>query len=121
MGFTKVMVPLKSKEGLKSRISEHFGRAPYFAIIDLSGGDAKVEFIENPRRQGYAPGEYAVVSGVEYVVIKGGIGVRALQLLRRRGVRVIETSGEVLEDVIEELRAGKLREYVGEGCPGERR
>ena len=118
--FTKVMVPLESREGLRSRISEHFGRAPYFAVIDLSGGDIKVDFIENPRSQGYTPGEYAVVSGAEYVVIKGGIGVKALQLLRERGVKVVETSGETLEDVIEELKSGKLREYVGEGCPGKR-
>ena len=116
--FTKVMVPLESREGLRSRISEHFGRAPYFAVIDLSGGDIKVDFIENPRSQGYTPGEYAVVSGAEYVVIKGGIGVKALQLLRERGVKVVETSGETLEDVIEELKSGKLREYVG-GLPGE--
>ena len=119
--FTRVMVPLESREGLRSRISEHYGRAPYFAVIDLSGGDVRVDFIENPRSQGYTPGEYAVVSGVEYVVIKGDIGVRALRLLRGRGIKVVETSGKILGDVIEELKSGGLREYVGEGCPGQRR
>ena len=120
MVFTKVMVPLEGGEGLKSRVSEHFGRAPYFAVIELRGSDIKVEFIENPRHLGYTPGQYAAASGVEYVIIKGGIGVKALQLLRESGVKVVETGGETLEDVIEELKSGKLREYVGEGCPGKR-
>jgi len=117
--FTKVMVPLEVREGLKSRISEHFGRAPFFAIIDLSSSDVKVDFIENPRRLGYRPGEYALVRGVEYVVIRGGIGVKALELLRRHGIKVIEVSGETLEDTIKELKSGSFHEYVGEGCPGE--
>jgi len=118
--FTKAIVPLEVSEGLKSRISEHFGRAPYFAVIELRGSDVKVELIKNPRHLGYTPGQYAVASGVDYVIIKGGIGVKALQLLRERRVKVAVTSGEVLEDVIEELKSGKLREYVGEGCRGDR-
>ena len=117
--FVKVMVPLGSVEGLKSRVSGHFGRAPYFAIIDLSGDDVKVDIIENPRGLGYTPGHYALVSGVNAIVVKGGIGTRALQLLSEGGVKVLEASGETLEEVIEDLKLGKLREYSGEGCPGK--
>lgn len=115
---TKVLVPLETREGLRSRISEHFGRAPYLALIELRDRDVKVEIVESPRALGYTLGQYAVASGVECVVIKGGIGVKALRLLREHGVRVLETSGLILEDVIEELKSGKLREYTGEGCPG---
>ncbi|MCD6084924.1 MAG: NifB/NifX family molybdenum-iron cluster-binding protein [Desulfurococcales archaeon] len=116
---TKVMVPLEVRKGLKSRISGHFGRAPYYAVIDMSGSDVKVDFIENPRSSGCRPGEYAVVSGINYVVVRGGIGIRALDLMRRHGIKVVEVGGETLEDVIKEFRSGSFREYLGEGCPGE--
>jgi len=114
------MVPLETKEELRSRISEHFGRAPYFALIELGDRDVKVEIIENPRNLGYTPGQYVVAKGVECVVIKGDIGIKALQILREHGIKIIETSKLVLEDIIEELRSGKLREYKGKGCPGGR-
>jgi len=117
---TRVMVPLLIREGPSSRISDHFGRAPYFALIELRNDDVKIEIIENPKTLGYTPAQYAIVSGVEYVVVKGGIGVKAIQLLRGHGIKIIETSGETLDEVIEELKSGKLREYIGEGCPGKR-
>jgi len=112
------MVPLETREGLRSCVSEHFGKAPYFASIELRERDVKVEIIENPRTLGYTPGLYAVANGVECVVIRSGIGVKALRLLREHGIKVIETNKQVLEDVIEELKSGKLREYAGEGCSG---
>ena len=114
----KVVVPLDSLEGLESEVAEHFGRAPYFALVELEGGEARVEFFENPRRWDRLPGAYVAEMGVDYVAIKGGIGVKALALLRERGVRVLEVEGSKLRDVVEALKAGKYREYTGEGCPG---
>jgi len=116
--FTKAMLPIEAEEGLKSRISEHFGRAPFFAIIEIRGSEVKLDFIKNPKRLGYTPGEYAVVSGIEYVVVKGGIGVKALEIMKKQGIKVVETHGEFLEDAIKELKSGEPKEYAGEGCPG---
>ena len=115
---TKTMIPLETREGLSSRISEHFGRAPYFALIELKGDEINIEIIESPKALGYTPAQYAVARGVECIVVKGGIGAKALQLLRGHGIKIIETSGETLKEVIEELKSGKLHEYTGEGCPG---
>jgi len=120
MATVKVIVPLDSLEELESRVAEHFGRAPYFALVELKGREARVEFLENPRRLGRPPGAYVAEMGIDYVVIKGGIGAKALALLRESGVKVLEVEGSKLMDVIEALKAGKYREYTGEGCPGKR-
>jgi len=116
----KVVVPLDSLEGLESRVAEHFGRAPYFALVELRGEEARVEFFENPRRWGRTPGAFVAEMRVDCVAVKGGIGVRALTLLRESRVRVLEVEGDRLGEVIEALKSGKYREYAGEGCPGRR-
>ncbi len=116
----KAVVPLDSLEGLESEVAEHFGRAPYFALVELRGGEARVEFFENPRRWGRAPGAYVAEMGVDCVVVKGGIGARALALLRESGVKVLEVEGGRLGEVVEALKSGRYREYAGEGCPGRR-
>jgi len=42
-------------------------------------------------------------------VIVKGIGPRAVQMLRARGVKIYTTSSEFLNQVMEEIKAGKLR------------
>ncbi|MEO2083687.1 MAG: NifB/NifX family molybdenum-iron cluster-binding protein, partial [Desulfurobacteriaceae bacterium] len=44
----KVAVPLESNSGLDSPVCEHFGRAPYFALITVKGGEVEVDIFENP-------------------------------------------------------------------------
>lgn len=47
---SRIAIPIKSKDGMSSKISEHFGRAPYFLIATLDTDDKKVEdweIIEN--------------------------------------------------------------------------
>lgn len=36
---TRIVVPTEDEGGLDSRLAEHFGRAPYFAVIDLNEKD----------------------------------------------------------------------------------
>jgi len=39
----RIVIPVVSESGLDSRISEHFGRTPFFAVVDL---DEKGQVIE---------------------------------------------------------------------------
>jgi len=118
----KILVPVIDREGLASRISGHFGKAPYYAVIELDEeyNVRNICFIENPRAMGYRPGEYFAQQGIDYVVIgEGGIGVRALENLRRYGVEVLVTNGETLKEIIESIKEQGLKPYTGRGCPGK--
>ena len=33
--MTRIVIPVEDESGLNSRISDHFGRTPYFAILNL--------------------------------------------------------------------------------------
>ncbi len=114
----KVLVPLNELRGLESRISTHFGRAPYYALVHLEGDEVSINYLSNPRSQGLRPGEYFSKLGIDYVVVKGGIGARALELLRSVGAEVLVTNSDTLAKVIEEFREGRLRRFSGEPCGG---
>ncbi len=114
----KLLVPLDENRGFSSRISSHFGRAPYYAVLLVEDDKTSFEIIMNPRLQGIRPAELALRLGVDGVVVRGGIGVQALELLRSVKIKVFETSSETLQGLVYEVRKGLLREYSGSGCPG---
>ncbi|MBO3842267.1 MAG: NifB/NifX family molybdenum-iron cluster-binding protein, partial [Candidatus Brockarchaeota archaeon] len=46
---TRIAVPVVEENGLNSRLAEHFGRAPYFAIVELDENDevSSVQTVSN--------------------------------------------------------------------------
>ena len=71
----RVAIPVEGGEGLEARLSDRFGRAPYFLILDVEPGEecrvVSSKVVENPGAR----------SG-------SGAGVKAAQLLADNGVRV---------------------------------
>ncbi len=120
----KIIVPVEEKAGLESRISDHFGRASFYAIIEIDpeSSDVKMDFIENPRVQGVKPGQYFAQLDIDYIVIKegGGIGSRALEFLRQKGIEIIVVNAKTVGDVIRSVKEGAYSPYSGSGCPGKR-
>jgi len=49
---TRIAIPVENQDGLEAPIAEHFGRAPFFAIVDLDekGKVASVKTEANTRR-----------------------------------------------------------------------
>ena len=31
----RIVIPVEDKSGLEAHVAQHFGRAPYFAVVDL--------------------------------------------------------------------------------------
>ena len=44
----KLAIPVEEDRGIDSPICEHFGRAPYFALVELGEGGVSVEVRKNP-------------------------------------------------------------------------
>jgi predicted Fe-Mo cluster-binding NifX family protein len=70
-------------------VSAHFGRCPYFTILELEDGNViKKEVIENPGHQpGYIP-KFLHQRDVECIVA-GGMGMRARDFFAEEGIQTI--------------------------------
>ncbi len=101
----KIAIPLLENSGLSSRISPHFGRAPYFAFVEVRGGKVYgVEIVENPGVE-HSPGEIPMwmkERGVD-LVIACNIGPRALNFFRQLGIEVTKGQCGTLKDALEAL------------------
>ena len=90
-------------------VSGHFGRCPYFTIVDLKDGKvAKKEVIENPGHQpGFIP-RFLHQKGVECIVA-GGMGMRAQGFFAEEGIQTILGVTGKIQDVIEQLTRGTIK------------
>ena len=90
-------------------VSAHFGRCPYFTLVDIVGGKMKKkEVIENPGHQpGFIP-QFLHQRGVE-CIIAGGMGMRARGFFDEAGIQAILGVSGKIDDVIKELQNGTLK------------
>ena len=74
--FTKCAVPLQENEGLKSKISLHFGSAKYFVIYDYKEYKIfNLNFVQNPflheeKRKGILVADWLASKSVDKVLVK---------------------------------------------------
>ena len=112
----RYLVPLQENAGPSSRVSYHFGKAPFFAIIDSQDGSLRFEIRPNPAyswehgRGACGVMDLVGVFRADALVVKH-VGVRAAQRLMDVGIPVYETSSDVLSGVLDEIRNGSLRPF----------
>jgi predicted Fe-Mo cluster-binding NifX family protein len=96
-------------------VSGHFGHCIGFVVYDYENGKViSRTFLENP---GHQPGllpKYLKEEGVN-VVIAGGMGARAQQILQASGIQVIVGARGTCDDVFNMFIEGKL-ESTGSIC-----
>ena len=119
----KICVPTIEADGMNGKVSEHFGSAPYFTLVDLESGG--VEVIEN-QNQHHSHGQchpLASLAGKEIeAVVCGGMGRGAIQNLNSNGIKAYLGMGETVNEVIQNYQSGKLKEITmetacgGHGC-----
>jgi len=89
-------------------VSAHFGRCPFFTIVDIEGDNVKAkEIADNP---GHHPGvipQFLNEKGVK-AIIAGGMGQNAVGFFDEFGIQVIVGISGKVNDVIEHLRKGTL-------------
>jgi predicted Fe-Mo cluster-binding NifX family protein len=116
---SRIVVPAASQEGLKANLAEHFGRAPYFAVVDLSdNGDIKnVKTVPNV-------GEHAGGMGYTHDHILGlqpnaiivyGMGPRGLNTFQSACVAVMRANAKTVGEVVAAYKNDQLQELT-EGC-----
>jgi len=103
--------------GLEDKISEVFGRAESFTIVEVEDGEiknvevVKNEFAEKEGGVGASVSQFLVDKGVE-VVLTENIGPNALTVLNSAGVKVYRAGGLNVKEAIEKFLKGELEQIT---------
>jgi predicted Fe-Mo cluster-binding NifX family protein len=115
----KIVVPVEDKKGLEARLSEHFGRAPYFVVVELdeSGQIASLRTISNFDEHfgGRGHAHDNILSEKPDFLIVYGMGPRGLDSMAEAGVSVLRAEGNTVQDVLMAYKENRLEELT-EGC-----
>ncbi|MBC7321171.1 NifB/NifX family molybdenum-iron cluster-binding protein [bacterium] len=115
----RIVIPTIDNGGLNAKVSEHFGRAPYFTVIDLDedGNVASINTVPNTGehfgRGGRAKDQILTLNPTAVIVYD--MGPRALMSLQEAKVVVLRANAEIVEDIISAFKEDKLEELT-EGC-----
>jgi len=116
----RICIPTRGDEGLDAECAGHFGRAPFFTVVDT--GSDEVVAIPNPeigRRHGTCHPLRRLRDEHLEAIVCTGIGRGAYSQLRAQGIDVYTTPHATVAQIVASARAGTLRRIDSEGtCDG---
>ena len=107
----RIAISVDTNNKLESVVAHHFGRCPYFAIVDLEGREVKaVQVMDNPFYSGHQPGQ---VPGFIHqqdanVMLSGGMGGRAIQFFQQFGINAATGAAGTVHQALEQYLDGEL-------------
>lgn len=112
-GGSRVAFSSEDDRGLDSVVSHHFGRCPYYVLVDVADGEARgVRTVENPFFADHRPGQvprFIAEQGAD-AIVTGGMGRRALEIFRLEKIETVTgaqgTVAEALKDYLDGRLAG---------------
>lgn len=114
--MVKIVIPVEDENG--GRLSNHFGRAPYFAWFQVENRevvDQGVTINDSSHFGGVGlPPERMMAMGAD-VVITTGMGARAIQKFQEKNVAVLQARSQDVAQTLADFIDGRLKELT-EGC-----
>jgi predicted Fe-Mo cluster-binding NifX family protein len=116
----KICVPSMGKEGLDAVLGQHFGKVPYYTIVDSESGETEVVDNTSEHMGGVGlPPELMSKAGVD-VMLCGGLGRKAVNLFEQFGIEVYAGAQGTVGEAIEAWKNGQLRKASAEtACQGQ--
>ncbi len=116
---TRIVVPTLNENGLDAQLSEHFGRAPFFIVVDLDEEgrltDKKTIANESEHFGGVGRPPDRILQLKPNALVTYGMGPRALIIFQNAKVAVLRTESRTVKDVIAAYNNNELEEMT-EGC-----
>jgi len=107
----KIAISVETNNELESVVAHHFGRCPFFAMVDVEGTEFKsVEVLENPFFHGHQPGQvpgFIKEQNVD-VMLSGGMGGRAIQFFEQFGIQTATGATGTVRSALESYLGGEL-------------
>jgi len=116
---TRVVIPVTDDRGVDSQLSEHFGRAPFFAVFDFDEDGQVLSSRAVPNESehfggvGFPPDR--ILQLEPDAVITYGMGPRALGRFQDARVAVLRANSGVVKEVVSAYLKNQLQELT-EGC-----
>jgi predicted Fe-Mo cluster-binding NifX family protein len=108
----RVVVSADDGSGLDSVVSPHFGRCPYFIMVDLDGCEVQqVTAVTNPYYRHHQPGQvprFIRERGAD-VMITGGMGRRAIALFEQYAIEAVTGASGTVRRSLEQYLGGALQ------------
>ena len=108
----RVAVSVDDSNGLDSVVSAHFGRCPYYILVDLDDREVRqVSAVANPNYGRHAPGTVPTFiqnQGAD-VMLAGGMGRRAIALFQEYGIQAVTGAAGSVRHALEQYLGGELQ------------
>jgi predicted Fe-Mo cluster-binding NifX family protein len=114
----RVIVPVAGQNGLDAKLAEHFGRAPYYAVVDINDGEVvDVKTVANTGEHAGGTGQAhdKILELKPNAIIVYGMGPRGLNTFQDAGVAVLKANSDIVRNVIAAYKDNTLQELT-EGC-----
>jgi predicted Fe-Mo cluster-binding NifX family protein len=120
----RIAVSTEDGTGLGARLSEHFGRVPYFIIVDLDENCnvLSVQSTSNESKHfgGVGQPSDCILQFNPHAVIAYGIEPKALTIFQQAKVAALRANANTVKEVVEAYMQDRLEELT-EGCHQARR
>ena len=108
----RIAISTDDNKGLDSVVSPHFGRCPYYVLVDLEDRQVRqVSAVENPYYGYHQPGQVPAFierQGAD-VMLAGGMGQRAIALFQQCGIEPVTGAAGSVRHALEQYLGGALQ------------
>jgi predicted Fe-Mo cluster-binding NifX family protein len=108
----RIAISADNNNGLDSIVSPHFGRCPYFVLVDMEEQAVKtVKAVENPYFGSHQPGQVPafINSHGANVMLTGGMGRRAIMFFEQFDVQPVTGAAGSVRQSLERYLGGTLQ------------
>ena len=113
----RIVIPTEDNSGLEAHLAQHFGRAPYYTVVDLDeknqimGVRTELNKGEHVGGSGH-PHEHLLALKPNIFVVQG-MGPGCLSSLQDAGLTVLKATGTTVKEITEQFKEGKLSALAG--------
>ena len=107
----RIVIPVEDNAGINSKVAQHFGQAPYFALVEIDGAKiAKVEIEKNTSTHMGGTGDPhgGILSLRPSVIVACEMGPGAKNCFQDAGVQVLQAIGITVNEIIGNYISGNL-------------
>ncbi|MFW9793606.1 MAG: NifB/NifX family molybdenum-iron cluster-binding protein [Candidatus Thorarchaeota archaeon] len=114
---SRILIPSLDSEG--TVVADHFGRAPFFAVIDLDNIGVMIEKKVHPNASQHSGGRgHAHNNVLKYnpcAVIVQGMGPRGIKSFQAQNIAVLKANSRSIPEIVQAYNRNDLQELT-EGC-----